>query len=253
MDETQRRHGKGSQEKGAKPKRNLSLIVVTDNGRGEIRKTFVGAGKIGTFCALAALLLLILAALGCAEGVRLSLEKSRNEQQTQRIARLTEEMQQLEVENAELDGKVVLLSEAVNRLATQESQEAEKHIPRGLPVSGTAAVLDGAGEETGEDGLTPDQAVRFAVPGGVTVVATASGTVEELAEDAEYGRRLVLDHGNGYRTCYRVAGEPKVQVGDELTAGTLLFEVGADGAVLAYQIEKDGTYLNPLEQMEIRG
>ena len=76
--------------------------------------------------------------------------------------------------------------------------------------------------------------------------------------DNEYGYQIHIDHGNGYITIYRSGTTPKVDVGDEVTRGTLLFEMKEDednelADKMAYQVTLDGEYVVPTEVLEING
>ncbi len=85
------------------------------------------------------------------------------------------------------------------------------------------------------------------------VVAAATGVVTEVGEDADYGSRVVLDHGNGYVTIYRNKGNCLVKVGDTVAQGGALYYIGSDNTKLGYQIQQDGTYISPMQLIDISG
>ena len=41
--------------------------------------------------------------------------------------------------------------------------------------------------------------------------------------------------------------------GDTVVQGTTLFVIGEDNADLGYQMQKDGSYINPMDMLEISG
>ena len=88
---------------------------------------------------------------------------------------------------------------------------------------------------------------------GTTVVAVASGTVMAVNDDETYGHSVWVDHGNGYITIYRNKGDATVAVGDSVVQGTTLFVIGEDNADLGYQMQKDGSYINPMDMLAISG
>ena len=88
---------------------------------------------------------------------------------------------------------------------------------------------------------------------GTTVVAAASGTVIAINDDEIYGHSVWVDHGNGYVTIYRNKGDTTVNVGDSVVQGTTLFVIGEDNADLGYQMQKDGSYINPMDMLAISG
>ena len=44
-----------------------------------------------------------------------------------------------------------------------------------------------------------------------------------------------------------------VNVGDSVVQGTTLFVIGEDNADLGYQMQKDGSYINPMDMLAISG
>lgn len=251
-------------KKGMK-KRNFTVMVVTEK-EGAVSQFQLGAGLVKAIGVVLAVILLFLAGYGIVKSAALSKETDANAVLSAKLNVMTKEKEKLRTENTELSDKVTLLSETVNSKAQKESENAEKYIPNGFPLSGTATIMETqpAAEGDTEEDTEGDEAsasqtktegmiVNFAAAGGTAVVAAGNGTVVSAAADAEYGSMLTLDHGNGYITVYHVAAEPKVKEGDELTKGTMLFEIGPDGGILGYQIQKDGEYIDPMELIEIQG
>ncbi|NLL80490.1 MAG: peptidoglycan DD-metalloendopeptidase family protein [Clostridiales bacterium] len=244
-----------------KKKRNFTVMVVTENEKGHIRQFHLGAGVVKAACFVLAAVVLFCAGYAVSTAVSLSREADTNAVLSAKVEKLTKETEALQLENTELEDKVTLLSETVNSKAQKESEDAEKYIPTGFPLSGTATMLEeqaGAAEtdeNTEQEAAMDDKEpiVHFAAAGGTAVVATGNGTVAAVEADALYGVCLSIDHGNGYVSVYRAALEPKVKAGDELTKGTMLFEFGTDGGVLGYQIQKDKEFIDPLEMLEISG
>ncbi len=251
-----------------KKRGNFAVLVVTENEAGEMKQFHLGADAV--FIIGGVLLALFLLVIGYGVGKQVGLAKmtESNQNLETRVAALTNTKDMLQMENAELTEKVELLSTTVNDKVQKESEEAEKHMPTGFPLSGTGTILEkkdfqamlqqaaGLSNEDAEktvEELTKEPIVHFSAAGGTSVVASGSGTVASVADDTAYGKVLTIDHGNGYCTIYRMAAEPKVKEGDELTKGTMLFEVGEAGGILGYQIQKDGEYVDPLTLMEISG
>lgn len=149
----------------------------------------------------------------------------------------------------QLEEEVKLLSNSLQEKVKSEEELAsqlEKQItPTEFPLSGMASM-----EDREEDG---ELISIFHGSEGSNVVATAGGAVEAVNIDVEYGNNVWINHGNGYITIYRNAGEPKVKVGDDVVAGTTLFEVGPDNQKLGYQIMYNGEYIDPLEMLSING
>ena len=52
---------------------------------------------------------------------------------------------------------------------------------------------------------------------------------------------------------YRNKGDATVAAGDSVVQGTTLFVIGEDNADLGYQMQKDGSYINPIDMLAISG
>lgn len=164
--------------------------------------------------------------------------QARQQEQEEQIRLISQEKELMASENAELNEKVAILSETVNQ-KVQAEQEAEaldqqQSLPTDFPLTGsaqveettTAAVRAANAQEGGEDGeeQTPeegdageDQPISiFTASDGTTVVASANGTVAQVAEDPDFGYRIVIDHGNGYQSVYLNRGDPKVKEGEKI-------------------------------------
>ena len=62
---------------------------------------------------------------------------------------------------------------------------------------------------------------------GAPVCASGKGTVTDVSLDPMLGQTVTVDHGTGMQTYYaNLAEDVKVQVGDEVSAGTVLGTVG---------------------------
>ena len=91
----------------------------------------------------------------------------------------------------------------------------------------------------------------FIASEGITVVATASGTVMAVNEDAEYGHNVWIDHGNGYKTVYAHCSSLNVSTGDSVQKGQFISRIGmtgkATGNHLHFEVQYYGERVNPLD------
>lgn len=189
----------------------------------------------------------------------LEIKKQENATLEQRIIELTDEMndaiaakddeiKQLNDSINTMKEQISILSETVAQKTQSEATLAaqlESHfLPTDFPLTGSATM-----EEVAEG----DPMLLFAATKGAMVVATAEGTVISVNADAEYGQNVWIDHGNGYVTIYRNAGEIKVKQGEKVTQGTTLFLIEDGDDKLGYQMMKDGVYINPIDMLAING
>lgn len=88
--------------------------------------------------------------------------------------------------------------------------------------------------------------------GGGPIRASDSGTVTVAGwpDGSGYGRRVIIDHGNGYTTLYAHLSATYVSAGQKISKGEAIGAMGStgrsSGVHLHIEIRKDGTALNPL-------
>ena len=93
-----------------------------------------------------------------------------------------------------------------------------------------------------------DVANRAAPP----IVAADSGTVivSGWVDNYGFGNRVVIDHGNGYRTTYAHMQKIYVVVGQTVNRGDALGQMGSTGRStgthLHFEVTRNGVHLNPL-------
>lgn len=170
-------------------------------------------------------------------------------QKEEQIASLEGEIQNLEAEINNLNHKIEILSQTVQEKVEIEQEltatiEAQA-LPTEYPLTGFANIMETQAQE--------DPISVFDVSEGVTIVATASGTVIAINEDVEYGKNIWIDHDNGYVTIYRNNGDNLVKIGDTVARKTALFVVGEDNQKFGYQIMKDDVYIDPMEMLNVSG
>jgi len=173
----------------------------------------------------------------------------------EQVVALEEENKTLAEQNSKLEAQVTEQAEEIQILSDTVSQKVQSEnelsatlekqsLPTEFPLTGSASM-----EEVTEG----EPMCIFHASVGTTVVAVASGTVMAVNDDETYGHSVWVDHGNGYITIYRNKGDATVAVGDSVVQGTTLFVIGEDNADLGYQMQKDGSYINPMDMLAISG
>lgn len=91
--------------------------------------------------------------------------------------------------------------------------------------------------------------VDFAGSAGSNVVAADNGTVIWAGWKGNYGKCVMIDHGNGLVTLYGHNSELEVSVGDVVTQGTVIAKVGSTGRSTGphchFEVRLDGKVQNP--------
>lgn len=91
---------------------------------------------------------------------------------------------------------------------------------------------------------------------GSPVVSAAAGEVMKVANDALWGKMVVIDHGGGIICYYCGLDNTTVSQGEAISAGTKIGEVGevpcesADKSHIHIAITREGKYISPLELMK---
>jgi len=91
--------------------------------------------------------------------------------------------------------------------------------------------------------------IDIANQSGTPVYATASGTVITTDFDTGYGKRIVINHGNGYTTLYAHLYGYMVRVGDRVGKGQIIGQIGnsgiSTGPHLHYEVQNADGKVNP--------
>jgi murein DD-endopeptidase MepM/ murein hydrolase activator NlpD len=125
--------------------------------------------------------------------------------------------------------------------------ESAATVPSGWPLPGDVGVVSSS--FGAPRGRSTHQGVDFSAPRGTKVVATADGVVSVAGRTGDYGRMVVIDHGNGWETRYAHLHRIKVEKGDRVRRGRKLGTVGhsgnAGGNHLHYEVRRRGVPIDP--------
>lgn len=235
-------------EQQSKRKSKFALLLVTEKEDGTLKKHNISSTVVEITAAVLFILAVVIICKFVYDSITLKDARKEIVDQIITINDLTDENEALSVENATLSSKVAVLSETVSKKAATEdeiSQETiENALPKGFPLSGSATMKEA------EEG---DPMLIFTASNGVNVITTGTGTVISVDADEVYGTRIVIDHGNGYKSVYRNNGTALVKNGEELGKGYILFSIGEDNQELGYQIMQEDEYIDPMMMIDING
>ena len=113
-----------------------------------------------------------------------------------------------------------------------------------LRISGPSQVVTSWwGDGRGHKGID------IASPGGTPIYAAQSGTVIESRYISSYGNYIIIDHGNGWKTCYAHASKLYARVGEYVSQGQVIAAVGTTGQStgnhLHFEVRKNNVKINP--------
>jgi murein DD-endopeptidase MepM/ murein hydrolase activator NlpD len=94
--------------------------------------------------------------------------------------------------------------------------------------------------------------IDIARPDNKTIKAIDNGTVISAGfDDGGYGNKVIIDHNNGYKSVYAHLSSIDVSVGETVSAGSKIGNMGSTGQStgvhLHIEIYKNGSRVNPLE------
>ncbi|RFU60804.1 M23 family metallopeptidase [Peribacillus glennii] len=104
----------------------------------------------------------------------------------------------------------------------------------------------------------PNKGIDIAMKDGKTfdVVASLSGIVKNVKDDALLGNEIAIEHDNGVVTHYQSVKDIEVAVGDEVKQGQVLAKAGQSllneeaGVHVHFEIRKDNVALNPVDLID---
>ncbi|PHN04619.1 M23 family metallopeptidase [Flavilitoribacter nigricans] len=93
--------------------------------------------------------------------------------------------------------------------------------------------------------------IDFTAPRGTPIQSTGNGKVVQAGYGSGYGKRVVIDHGYGYKTLYGHMDRIDVKVGDEVKRGQAIGIVGSTGVSTAphchYEVVYKGQKIDPIQ------
>lgn len=147
------------------------------------------------------------------------------------------------------------LARLESQLTTIDEMAAQKSVlsmvfPSRVPVEGGKIGSDfGNRRDPFNNRLAFHSGLDFPAEKGTPIRASAGGLVIYAAFRGDYGRQVEIDHGNGLVTRYSHAARLRVKVGDVVTPGQHIADVGSSGRStgphLHFEVLKNGRYVDP--------
>jgi murein DD-endopeptidase MepM/ murein hydrolase activator NlpD len=122
-----------------------------------------------------------------------------------------------------------------------------------LPVDGRITSHFGLRTDPLGKGTRRHSGIDIAAPAGTPVKAMAAGTVVFSGPAGGYGNLVAIDHGNGITTRYAHNRTLLVSLGEHVTLGQEIAEVGSSGRStgphLHFEVLRDGHAVDPLAEV----
>lgn len=125
-----------------------------------------------------------------------------------------------------------------------------------LPYDATYWNTGGFGWRVWSNGRQTDyhKGVDFAAARGTPILATNSGTVILKRNSPSYGLYLIIDHGGGVTSLYAHCSKLLVELGDKVTKGDKIAEVGSTGDStgnhLHFSMLENGVHVDPMKYIK---
>lgn len=97
------------------------------------------------------------------------------------------------------------------------------------------------------------EGIDIAAPAGASVRAAATGKVKVITDSAQFGKILIIDHGQSIETIYGHLTDVLVRENDEVSQGQVVARVGKTGAavsVLYFELRENGKAIDPLSRIK---
>jgi murein DD-endopeptidase MepM/ murein hydrolase activator NlpD len=99
--------------------------------------------------------------------------------------------------------------------------------------------------------VRPHEGIDLTAPRGTNIYATADGKVVQAGyREGGFGKKVLIDHGYGYRTVYGHCDEVMVKPGQTVTRGEIIAKVGSTGLSksphLHYEVHVHGRPVDPI-------
>ena len=158
---------------------------------------------------------------------------------------LSQDILQMEAKLAEREAAIESLGVSLSEMVLKEGQT-----PEGMPVK-RGWISSGYGWRaspfTGKKQF--HKGVDFPARHGADVIAVADGIVIRAERQSAYGNFIEINHGDGLRTLYAHNSKNVVTVGQSISKGDKIAEVGSTGrstgSHVHFQVYKDGEIVDP--------
>ncbi len=244
---------------------HLSLIVVPDGGR-ESRTFRISYRRLRLLAAGAVVVVLLLTAM-VGSWWYFAARSTRVGRLELQIASMQGDQERLKTLADELAGLEQQYGRIRSLFGTDTAVASDLWLPPSALARGARAAAPGTSEdgrptswpltERGfltqtvmEGDIGEHSGIDIAVPTDAYIRAAGPGTVVDVGEDRVYGRFVLLDHGEGYRSLYAHASTTFVERGQRVRRNEVIALTGSTGRSTAphlhFEVLMNGEPVDPL-------
>lgn len=133
----------------------------------------------------------------------------------------------------------------------EEKLDDLEKVPDFKPVNGRLTSAFGYRRNPFGQGMQFHQGLDIANKSGTIIRAAGKGTIVFSNYKSGYGKTIIIEHGNGYKTLYGHCQELLVNEGDSVEKGQAIAEMGSTGnstgSHLHFELHKDGKPIDPFK------
>lgn len=142
---------------------------------------------------------------------------------------------------------ISLFAVVLQGCASSRPGDQARVVPSGWPVARDLAVMTSSFGES--RGGSRHEGIDLSAPAGTQVKSTADGVVNFAGRSGDFGRLVVIDHGDGWQTRYAHLKKIRAKKGKHIVRGTVVGTIGksgnATGYHLHYEIRRHGRAVDP--------
>ncbi len=149
-------------------------------------------------------------------------------------------------------GQIIIVPDGVKPKEIPSSPRVRQITPDAGTVVASGTFVWPAGGTISQNFYWYHKGVDIANRNAPDILAADSGRVVVAGwpDGYGYGNRVIIDHGNGYRTLYAHLSRIYVVVGQTVARGNAIGKMGSTGRStgvhLHFEVTRDGVHLNPL-------
>jgi len=153
-------------------------------------------------------------------------------------------------------GQIVIVPDGVEPKAVQSSPRIRRLTPDAGTVVASGAFVWPTGGQISQGFAWYHKAIDIANRAAPNIVAADAGKVVVAGwpDNSGYGNRVIIDHGNGYKTLYAHMSTIYVVNGQSVGRGSAIGKMGCTGRCtgthLHFEVIRSGTYLSPLSVLQ---
>jgi len=169
------------------------------------------------------------------------------------LARVKTQKEQCRIETEELKSTAVELQQLINRFEQQKEFLAKTRTVElsklkgklAWPVRGKVIEYYGKHRDSKLGSIINSYGIRISAEQGDVVRSVASGEVLFADVFRSYGQMVIVTHAGSYYSVYSGLGNTKVNIGDHISSGQVIGNIGKNGC-LYFEFRENGKPVNPI-------